>query len=65
MMKQKQKKKKFEVEEGETLADCLARMKQEGYTPARRMEQPVFTEKDGETVVDHQKTVFEGKLTEE
>ncbi|WP_020008030.1 NETI motif-containing protein [Salinicoccus albus] len=61
----KPNKKKFEVEASETLAGCLARMKQEGYTPVRRMEQPVFTEKDGEKTVDHQKTVFEGKLIEE
>ncbi|MFZ4453472.1 NETI motif-containing protein [Salibacterium aidingense] len=38
------KKKRFEVEEGETIADCLARMKAEGYIPVRRMEKPVFQE---------------------
>lgn len=54
-------KKKFSVAEGETIEACLARMKKEGYTPVRRMERPVFIEKDGETAVSHQEIIFEGK----
>ncbi|MFC3901196.1 NETI motif-containing protein [Aliicoccus persicus] len=54
-------KKKFKVEDNESIDDCLARMKEEGYTPVRRMEKPVFKEENGETVVSHQEIVFEGK----
>lgn len=54
-------KKKFKVEENETIESCLARMKREGYTPVRRMEKPVFKEEAGETVVSHQEIIFEGK----
>lgn len=57
-------KKKFSVEEGETIEVCLMRMKQEGYTPVKRMEKPVFIEKDGETTVSHQEIIFEGKKIE-
>ncbi|OZI11014.1 hypothetical protein CEW92_14100 [Bacillaceae bacterium SAS-127] len=61
------KKKKFYVEQNETIDQCLERMKKEGYVPVRRMEQPVFKEE----VVDGQKKhtpigqeiVFEGILT--
>lgn len=55
------KKKKFSVTSDETVAGCLARMKEEGYTPVRRMEQPVFIEDNGEKVVSHQEIVFEAK----
>ena len=54
-------KKKFNVEDGETIEACLGRMKAEGYTPVRRMEKPVFIEKNGETIVSHQEITFEGK----
>ncbi|MCO7175428.1 NETI motif-containing protein [Sporolactobacillus kofuensis] len=37
-------KKKFVVGEAETIAQCLDRMKSEGYTPIRRSEQPLFRE---------------------
>ena len=59
------KKKKFRVERDESPADCLARMREAGYTPVRRMEQPVFIERGGRRVVDHQEIVFEGKRIEE
>lgn len=64
-MLEKPKKKKFKVEADETLAGCLDRMRTEGYAPVRRMERPVFIEKNGKKVVDHQEIIFEGKLTEE
>ncbi|QQZ09120.1 NETI motif-containing protein [Heyndrickxia vini] len=38
------KKKQFEVLENETIADCLARMDEEGYRPIRRTEKPIFKE---------------------
>ncbi|MFC3418600.1 NETI motif-containing protein [Salinicoccus hispanicus] len=58
------KKKKFKVAENESLGECLERMRGEGYQPVRRMEQPVFIERDGERVVDHQEIIFEGKRVE-
>ncbi|GGM29202.1 hypothetical protein GCM10011351_14060 [Paraliobacillus quinghaiensis] len=38
-------KKRFEVEEGETIDACLERIKQAGFTPIRRTEKPIFKEK--------------------
>lgn len=37
-------KKKFEVQKDETIDACLDRMKKEGYTPIRRVEEPIFEE---------------------
>lgn len=58
-------KKRFEVEDGETIAECLQRMEQEGYAPVRRMEEPIFKEvqKNGriEYEVHRQKIIFEGR----
>ena len=47
-------KKKFEVEEYETINDCLERMKKEGYVPVRRIEKPKFKEvkQNGESVYE-------------
>ncbi|MFC0234845.1 MULTISPECIES: NETI motif-containing protein [Fictibacillus] len=65
-MEKKPSKKKFAVEAGETISDCLDRMADEGYTPVRRMEEPVFYEvkRNGrmEPEVKEQRIVFEGKL---
>ncbi|WP_243290986.1 NETI motif-containing protein [Bacillus sp. FJAT-47783] len=65
-MSQKPKKRKFEVAENETIDDCLNRMKEEGYFPVRRMEEPIFKEEkvNGaiEVVPYGRKIVFEGKL---
>ncbi|WP_018664454.1 NETI motif-containing protein [Heyndrickxia acidiproducens] len=59
------KKKQFEVLENESISDCLARMKKEGYEPVRRIEKPIFGEidKDGEKDVQpvSRKIVFEGR----
>ncbi len=67
-MEKKLKKKKFVVESGETISQCLDRMAKEGYTPVRRMEEPVFHEVNQggklETVVKEQKITFEGKLND-
>ena len=66
MEDKKPKKKKFFVEDGETISDCLQRMATEGYTPIRRSEEPIFEEvkKNGiiEQQVKKQKIVFEGKI---
>lgn len=65
-MEKKRNKQKFYVEGGETIDDCLNRMKEEGYMPVRRMEEPVLKEikKNGKTEIEvaEQKIVFEGKL---
>ncbi|UTR08807.1 MULTISPECIES: NETI motif-containing protein [Evansella] len=65
-MEKKRNKQKFYVEDGETIDDCLNRMKEEGYMPVRRMEEPVLKEikKNGKTEIEvaEQKIVFEGKL---
>jgi hypothetical protein len=57
---------KFEVLDHETIADCLSRMRASGYTPVKRMEQPIFHEtKDGKIEVLKQQIVFIGKKIEE
>ncbi|MRX72649.1 NETI motif-containing protein [Bacillus lacus] len=65
-MTKKPGKLKFEVEEHESIDDCLARMSSEGYMPVRRMEEPIFQEvkEDGEVKVIPfgRRIVFEGKL---
>jgi hypothetical protein len=62
----KQNKKKFEVQDNETIDQCLARMDKEGYTPVRRMEVPVFEEvvenKEKIRKPIKQQIIFEGKL---
>ncbi|MFD1737928.1 NETI motif-containing protein [Bacillus salitolerans] len=62
----KQVKKKFFVEENETIDQCLERMKLEGYSPFRRMEEPIFQEVEIDGVKDVEpcgrRIVFEGKL---
>lgn len=62
----KKRKERFVVEEGETIDDCLSRMEKQGYTPVRRMEEPVLKEvkKKGKTEIEvaYQRIVFEGIL---
>ncbi|MCJ7841005.1 NETI motif-containing protein [Lederbergia sp. NSJ-179] len=57
-------KKEFEVMENESIEECLERMKQEGYTPIKRSEQPIFREEhhNGSTkyIPISQKIVFQG-----
>ncbi|MGT2397957.1 NETI motif-containing protein [Staphylococcus aureus] len=53
---------KFKVNENETIADCLSRMKMQGYMPVKRIEKPVLRrQKDGTVEVSHQEIVFVGK----
>ena len=53
---------KFKVNENETIADCLSRMKIQVYMPVKRIEKPVFQEqKDGTVEVSHQEIIFVGK----
>jgi len=62
----KPQKKKFEVQDNETISDCLDRMAMEGYQPIRRMEEPVFIEiRENNKIIQQvhrQKIIFEGKL---
>ena len=54
--------KKFKVEDNETISDCLNRMRNEGFMPTRRMEEPVYKEnKDGSIEVLRQEIIFVGK----
>jgi hypothetical protein len=57
-------KKTFTVGENETIDQCLARMKSEGYTPIRRIEEPIFceSERNGEKIIEPcgRKVIFEG-----
>ncbi|EKU46858.1 NETI motif-containing protein [Staphylococcus massiliensis] len=53
---------KFEVQENESIQDCLKRMREAGYMPVKRFEKPVFKEnKDGSVEVMRQQIVFTGK----
>ncbi len=57
-------KKRFAVEENETICECLARMEREGYRPVRRIEKPVFIEEKKKGKIEYkpvsQKIIFEG-----
>lgn len=55
----------YEVEENETIEQCLERMKKDGYMPFGRMEEPIFHLVDGEPTVLRQKIKFKGVLIEE
>lgn len=61
-------KKKFEVLDGETISDCLDRIKAEGYYPVSRREEPIFEERQKNGKVHYEpikrKIVFEAKLIE-
>lgn len=58
-------RKKFYVEENETVHECLVRMEQEGYRPVRRLEKPVFIEEKKNGITEYkpilQKVIFEGE----
>ncbi|OCA82946.1 NETI motif-containing protein [Pseudobacillus wudalianchiensis] len=60
------KKKKFYLQENETIDQCLERMAKEGYLPVRRMERPVFKEEmtNGEKkyIPVGREIIFEGKM---
>jgi len=62
----KQSKRKFEVEDNETIDQCIERMQNEGYAPIRRIEEPVFHEVERNGNIDIEpcgrKIIFEGVL---
>ena len=55
----------YEVQENETIEQCLERMRNDGYMPYGRKEEPIFHMVDGEPVVLRQKILFKGVLNEE
>lgn len=63
------KKMVFEVQENETLEQCLARIKKAGYQPVRRTEKPIFKEiKTGSNVTYEpvgRQISFEAKVIEQ
>lgn len=54
----------FEVEENETIEECLERMKSQGYMPVGRKEEPIFHIVNGEPTYLRQKIQFKGLLIE-
>lgn len=54
----------FEVQEHETMEDCLDRMKREGYIAVGRKEEPLFEEINGEPVPVRQIIKFKGNKIE-
>lgn len=59
-MAKQQKQIWFEVQENETIEQCLERMRKEGYMAMGRREEPIFHMVDGEPVVLRQKIEFKG-----
>ena len=62
----KPKKQRFELQDNESISECLERMKREGYFPIKRTEKPIFKEvKDGgqtNYIPVARQIIFEGKL---
>ncbi|MCM3758461.1 NETI motif-containing protein [Sporosarcina aquimarina] len=54
----------FQVEEHETISDCIDRMKAAGYVPAGRKEEPLFEERDGKYVPIRQMIQLKGVLAD-
>jgi hypothetical protein len=58
----------FEVQEHESISDCLERMKKQGYSPIRRIEKPIFQEvlNDGQAAYEPigRQIIFEAKEIE-
>ncbi|MGH2319655.1 NETI motif-containing protein [Planococcus sp. 4-30] len=50
----------FEVEEHESITECLDRMKAEGYAAVGRKEEPLFEEINGQPVPIRQIVKFKG-----
>lgn len=69
MVSKGKKKMVFELQENETIDQCLDRIKQAGYTPIRRMEKPIFKEIKKGNTIDYEpigrQIIFEAILIEE
>ncbi|MCM3706175.1 MULTISPECIES: NETI motif-containing protein [Cytobacillus] len=61
-------KMSFEVQENETIDQCLERVQKAGYIPVRRTEKPIFKEVKTGSKVDYEpagrQIVFEAKRIE-
>ncbi|MEH6986624.1 NETI motif-containing protein [Cytobacillus firmus] len=61
-------KMSFEVQENETIDQCLERIEKAGYIPVRRTEKPIFKEVKTGSKVDYEpagrQIVFEAKREE-
>ncbi len=55
----------YEVEENETIDECLTRMRQDGYLAVGRKEEPVFHIVDGEPAYLRQKIQFKAMLCQD
>ncbi len=55
----------YEVEENETIDECLTRMRQDGYLAMGRKEEPLFHIVDGEPTYLRQKIQFKAMLCQE
>ncbi|MCP8617847.1 NETI motif-containing protein [Salirhabdus salicampi] len=68
-MGKKKKKERFYVKDGETIDQCLERIKKEGYMPVKRLEKPIFQEikENGSTTVEPVKReiMFEALLMDQ
>lgn len=62
-------KQKFEVQEHETIDQCLERIQKAGYMPIKRIEKPIFQENRQGTDVTYKPIgrhiIFEAKKTED
>lgn len=63
-MSSKKKTVWFEVDEGESIGDCLQRLSAAGYSVAGRKEEPIFQEVDGKYVPIRQVIKFKGVISE-
>lgn len=67
-MTDSKKKLSFEVEENETIDQCLDRIQKAGYIPVRRTEKPIFQEKKLGTEITYEpvgrKIIFEARKHE-
>lgn len=53
---------KFQVNDNETITECIQRMRSDGYIPIRRIEKPIFQGlTDGSIEVLKQEVIFIGK----
>ncbi|WP_391204221.1 NETI motif-containing protein [Psychrobacillus sp. L4] len=50
----------FEVEENETITDCMERMGKQGFQVVGRKEEPLFAEVDGQPVPIRQIIMLKG-----
>ena len=67
-MDKRKRKKVFEAGDGETLDQCLERIRKEGYQPIRRIEKPIFKEIKKNGTVEYEpvgrQIIFEAMLIE-